>query len=255
MASVQRLQKELSLKLDTGSSVQQDILQLRDPLGSLVIKALDDDQHPLAEQLQDLTALIDSHRAKTPALHRSKKQHPPSQNTPNKAIVSDAHFFMPQPGISLPVRRFWPLQLLLYETACSSHQNAVARCLGVDPEKIRYHVQQAHKISIGFWSVHQHGEHLRTALACLDYADPPIRLQGKMLMCGVKEIPLSSQQTAFVQLLMENSGMWVEHEKFHGRGIHNPVKIFFTLSKKIAAHEITVPIHSQAGAYMFTDVT
>ena len=256
MSRVQRLRNELSLKLDTGSLVEQDLLKIRDRVGSLVVNALGDEQHPLTEQLSQLTAEIDRYRAIPRALDRStKKPASPSQDAPKLAVMSNAHYFMPHPGISLPVRRFWPLQLLLHETALSSSREALAERLHMEPQEIPRHAQQAEKVSTDLWSVHQHGTLLRTALGYLDYPEAPLRLDGKLLVYGGQRIRLSRQQIAFVQLLMENAGTWVQHEQFHERKIPNPIRISYAINKKAEGHGINLPIHSQAGAYMLTDVS
>jgi hypothetical protein len=79
-----------------------------------------------------------------------------------------------------------------------------------------------------------------------------LRLQGRNLVYGGQEINLSTQQAAFVQLLIDNSGKWVSHNQFAQRGIRNPVKIFHSF--KIKASGINLPIHSKAGAYQLVDI-
>ena len=254
MSKVQRLRDELSLKLDDGSLNEQGLARLRERLGNLVIKALDDEVHPLAVQLRELRALIDLHRPKAAAGRRRKKRDSPPPTGPMTAIMTDAHFFMPHPGISLPVKRYWPLQLLLHEAACSSFREAVAFRLEIDPDKIGYCVKQAEKFSTDYWSWQQYGSFLDKALPHLDAPEPPLRLAGIMLLYGGRGIRLSRQQAEFVRLLIERTGQWVTHDQFEARGIHNPAKIFYTLNQKTKAEEISLPIHSKAGAYMLANV-
>jgi hypothetical protein len=104
------------------------------------------------------------------------------------------------------------------------------------------------------WSVLQHGDLLHKALFYLDYPDPPLRLEGDLMVYRGERIRLSKQQRIFIELLLENTGKWVTHEQFRQRGISNPVKIMCALHVKALAEDISLPILPKNGAYQLTDV-
>jgi hypothetical protein len=255
MTQAQRLRNELLQKTVTGTFGEQDRVKLREKLGSLVINALDDEHHPLAEELEELKAMIDCHRAKPQTPQPAENSETASIAAPKTAVMSDANLFMPHPGISLPIRRFWRLQLLLYEAVCSSAGAALAGRLNLDMRKIAPHLEAARKASTGYWSIQQYAGLMAEALAFLDYPEPPLRLDGTMLRHRGHGIRLSKLQVKFVELLIENRGKWVDRARFAARGISDPVKVLHAVKQKADSNGITLPIDSKAGAYKLANDT
>lgn len=252
MLRLERLRRELSIQVENGVLTWQDLLRMRETVGRLVIKSLDDDEHPLVTQLQELKAWIDLNRVQSPVGPAVADRASSPVASPSKtAGTSNAHYFMPHPGISLSIQQFWPLQLLLHETACSSFFEALAVRLDIDADAVRQIVEKATALSVSYWSVLEFGSRLRAALALLDHPEPPLRLDGRKLMYGDQQVRLSPQQTVFVQLLLENTGKWIDHKRFASRGIRNPAKILQSLKKKTKA--IVHLIHSKSGAYQLVE--
>jgi hypothetical protein len=249
---VAQLRDELSRKTDGWPHVAIDLPQLRKRVGRLVLHALNNEDHPLAEQLRQLTTIIEAHRA-APSSQPAATSDSDARKTPETLKMSNEFLFMPHPGISLPIQQFWPLQLLLFETACSAHQEALASRLKMTFPEMKGHVLQAYELSVSRWSEPQHLQFLCQALLHLEYPEPPIRLDGQILIYRAEKIELSKQQTESVRLLIENMGKAVTHEQFHKRGIKNPVKILYTLKKKARKQRVSLPIYSGAGTYTLTD--
>jgi hypothetical protein len=250
---VERLIRELESIVNGGYFGGIDFAQLQERIGKLVIESLEDEQHPLLEHLHELRQTIDllcaerdvsSNRTDATAIPQAIASAPK-----NPAM----YLFMPQPGISLPIRKYWRLQLLLHITARSSHREALSDCLEIDPDAIASYVEKARKFSTDLWSPPQHMDYLLRAISLLDFPEPPLRLEGKTLLSAGQRIRLSTQQVEFVKLLIENTGSWLKHEEFRRRGIPNPVKMLHSLNAKASLQQIALPIHSRAGAYLLAD--
>lgn len=266
---VERLRSELRRKLDTATLTHADVRELGKRTAQLLFRALADDDHPLCQMLAELTHMIHEYRARaqpsatslgTPAskARALARQARPSVPGSERIVMSDRQFFLPQPGIShAQIRRFWPLQLLLYIAGHSERQHELAERLEISKPQLKRALTEARGSSVGIWSLLQFGEHLHHALQWLDYPDPPmsVRVDGGFLIQGSTQVRLSQQQARFVRLLIERVGKWVEYAEFHKVGVLHPENIKNKLLKKLEKKDVVLLIDSRPGAYRLPEAT
>jgi len=155
---VQQLRSTLRKEIHSGGPARSQIKPRLKELARLVLRALNDNGHPLAEKFVELRQWIGSHR-NVPAKqqdHKTSSPAPQKKASPPVLVLSDKHLFMPQPGNrSAQIRSFWPLQLLLYAVAQSSHRAELEQHVGLDEQRIILAVKEAIPTGIGLWSEHQ----------------------------------------------------------------------------------------------------
>lgn len=209
-------------------------------ISELLIEALRDDEHPLAQDLAELQAL---------------KIVPPPGHDPKrfaKTYNQDRRFFTPIPGsFSADQRRFWPLQLLLFTAATSSHRPHLVTPLSLSEDSIKAALTQAAVASVDLWGASQHARYLLEAVEYLKAPEPELELSadGRTLTYGSARAKLSPQDGRFVRLLLKYRPEPVPPGELIKAGIVHRAQTKKRLEKRTAGQGITLTFAFVAGSY------
>jgi hypothetical protein len=256
-SQVQQLRSTLRKEIQSGGPDHAQIPRILNQLANLVLRALNDQEHPLARRLVELQKWINLNR-KVPAKQRDRKissQSPGKNSSPPVLELSEKHLFMPQPGNGSPqIRHFWQLQLLLYAVAQSSRCADLEEHVGLDKQRIILAAKEAYPTGVGLWSVNQYWEYTEQALEFVEHPDPPaaFRLEGRTLYGnnGSSQARITPTQASFVNLLLKTPNKWVQVKSFRDAGVRTPPKLKGDLLRKLKDTGIELPIVSMPGAYM-----
>jgi hypothetical protein len=252
--TARRLGEDLNRLLNAPAADRGPIALVPDRVADLVLQALFDEEHRLAEELKLLQARCELEREGT--LYREAERSEPNPTAkPRRKGDPNRHLFMPHPGVSDPeASRYWRLQLLLQTAARSKlHGERVAERLGLSPAAMRSAADEAAaSISVSAWTTREHMTRLAEAVSSLEAPDPevPFKLDGRQFVSssGVK-VQLSPQEATFLRLLAARPGHPVMRTTMRDAGIVNPVHVKNRLEDRLRDENITLHIASATGSY------
>lgn len=167
-----RLCSDLRALSNAALPTQLQIERLQDRVADLVLRALFDERHQLAEDLAALTERAGLERKGTLYSDAAGPETGPDAMPPRAKNSDPArHLFMPQPGASDPeARRLWPAQLLLQAAARSPlHHARLAGRLGLTVGDMQRTADAAPgAASAAAWSQRQYVQFLEPAVTTLD---------------------------------------------------------------------------------------
>ncbi|MFW6028439.1 MAG: hypothetical protein ACOC9Q_02835 [bacterium] len=248
---VDRLQKQLEHHRRIGHIDSATRERLRNRIARHVLAALRDEGHPLTEQVQQLEQLAkqlpepvpdpDAEAGNEGTKNKDKK------GAPAKPRPWPDLLFTPRPGIGvIALRRFWPVQLLLNETAASGHSTALALLRGLGVEQVKEAFDRVNPHSVEYWSTTQYLDCLIEALNLLSAPVlAPTELDGRHLRYGEREVRLSPQEARTFQLLEAHTGQPVAYRTMRDEArVTDPRKVKCNLMKK--AEEAGIPLNITA---------
>lgn len=256
-SQVQRIRATLRKEIQSGGPDHSKTQPIINQLVGLVLRALNDDEHPLAQNLVELRIWIDSHRTVPagPPGRKVSSRAPRNRGFPPGLELSDKHLFLPDPGNGSPqLRRFWPLQLLLFGVARSSRRAELEQYVGLTEQKIVLAANEAFPHSVGLWSNYQFWVYVEQALEFVEYPDPPepFRLDGQTLHSNREnlQVRLSARRATFLKLLLNSPNTPVPLTSFKTAGISNPKKLKLDLLRQLQNEGVEIIINGTKGAYM-----
>jgi len=281
---VQRLRTLLQSQLNGSPASAADVAHMRDLIADAVLRALNDEQHPLTADLAALKERVElekdgklyrdlMHSSQTPAtdatdrLEQSSKGraqrkatkldqlHCEAPKEPRKRLDPNRHLFMAQPGMFSPEhRRYWRLQLLLQTAVSSHHADRVAQLLSLSIATMNHAAAEAARFSTKDWSNLQYADYLLTAIEQLDYPDAPLKLDGRQLrFSGGMTIRLSRKEEAMMRMLIADARTPVTYKAFQEAGIKAPQNTKLQLMRKAAKAGLTLSIASLPQAYVLVE--
>jgi hypothetical protein len=231
-SKVQRLRMELRRSIDLDRPLTEpQVLRISDRIAEMLLRALGDDDHPLARELAQLSEVI-------------------LPDGPQK-VPSERVLFLPYMGSDSRVRRFWPLQLLLLTAAQSpKHAAALAERLLMSPTWMRKTAKEA--AGFLYWSPLQYLGFLERAVQILDVPEtvPPIRLEGCRVISfdGIK-FRLGRNQCRLLRLLIDHLGAVITHQQIAGAGVCHAKQTKERLVKTFARQGVRLPIETVLKGY------
>jgi hypothetical protein len=266
---VLRLRHDLGWAIDGRQLTAEDVRRQRERIGQCVLRALDDEGHPLVGQLEALRQFLDREaRAREQLAGDASGTRTPVTSSdgalPPSPVISRLDpilpLFLPQPGTSSEeARSFWRLQLLLYVTASTAETaELLASRLALTPPEMAATVEAAARRGVGLWGEHQFVQRLHDALAALDHPDPPLplRLVGNVAhLVGGGTVKLSDHEAKFLRTLIEHVDEPVTRAQLRKAGVVYPAQVKNRLLDKLREHGIELTIHSPKGAYQLASST
>lgn len=212
-----------------------DVRDCLDRTARLVLRALQDEEHPFNERVQALSHLI---------------------RTNNFNTVT---WYLPRPGSTIPdFQQLAPVQFLLL--AASMKEGAaytlsdVMKLSESEVEKARDLAKQSLADRSGIWWLDQLDRALPLVAHTHEHV-PVFRLEGRDLFHQSREAPvrLSQQEAQFMSLLIEQSGLLVLMDAFREAGIGKPADRKLGVVQKLTQAGIsTDAIVTGQGGYVLT---
>lgn len=232
-------------------------------VAELVAEVLADPAHPLHHELEELGTAIQmtefgaggrsADPSRTSSHQRSSSGQADAGLSPDELQL--AAWFSPQPAISASaIRRCWRIQLLLLVgVGLPSGAKAVADALGRTLDQVEAAARRGAQNTTLRWNAETYLQRLDEAVDLLVWDGPLVRLEGRMLCQGAKQVKLSMQQSAFIRCLSQSFNEFVSLSDLQEAGVNNPTKIRSQINNKLGTTDVQLTILAHQKKYKLTE--
>lgn len=258
-----RIRSNIQHCIDTVDHGRLGMASITKLVVELVVEALADPEHPLHHELEELQATIQvtesdadqqrSDSSRISSAQRISSGHERGGLSPDE--VQLVAWLSPQPGISVSaIRRCWRIQLLLLVgIGHSSGAKVVADALGRTVHDVEAAARRAAQNTTLRWNAETYLQRLYEAVDLLVWDGPPVRLEGRDLCQGAKQVRLSEQQSIFIRQLSQSFNKYVAISDLQKAGVTNPTKIRSHIQKKLDAAGVQLTILAHEKKYKLTE--